>query len=116
MRDRRVGRYEVTMRLLRPILTAMVLAALPLSGARAQAEPPAMRMYHPPDSAARHAVTAPRAGLAVEAPPPELPREPLAAPGGGTKVRLPSRLRAAVTRQAGDGPVHECVQDGTARE
>jgi hypothetical protein len=104
------------MRLLRTILTAMVLAALPLSGVRAQSDQGAMRMYHPPGSAARLAAPAASDAPAVADPPPDLPREPLAAPGGGTKVRLPSRLRAAVTRQAGDGAVHECVQDGSARE
>jgi hypothetical protein len=104
------------MRLLSTTLTAMVLAGLPLSGAHAQSNPGAMRMYHPPESAAAIAAQARSGALAVEAPPADLPREPLAAPGGGTKVRLPSRLRAAVTRQAGDGAMHECVQDGTARE
>ncbi|MDX2170822.1 MAG: hypothetical protein SF182_27380 [Deltaproteobacteria bacterium] len=104
------------MRFLSAILTAAALAGLTaIPAVQAQSSPGAMRMVRP--GAEMDAAPAARAsGLAVAAPPADLPREPLAAPGGGSKVRLPSNLRAAVTRDAGHGAVHECVQGGAARE
>ncbi len=109
------------MRLPSAAISATLLATLIVSGpARAESGAGAMRLYRDPTTGVIGAPPAQEPvaarALAVEAPPDDLVREPLNAPGGGTKVRVPSRLRAAVTRQAGADAGHECVQSGSARE
>ena len=106
---------------LAPLLTlAAVLCCLPQPGqAGDQADGGSMRMFRDPVEGrvgAPSAAALRAAEPAVATPPAEpLREEAVRAAPGGVKVNLRGRLRAAVSRQAGGGATHECVQD-TAHE
>ena len=108
------------------VSTALFTVALALTVAPCVAgdDGAAMRLYRdpatgavgvPPPAGQRQparaaAAVAPAAAAAAH-------EEPVQAPAGGMRVGLDGRFRAAVTRQAGTGGLHECVQSsGSARE
>ncbi len=109
------------MRLVRAPFAATLLSALTLAVAAQAQSTGEMRMYRDPqsgrlgsppaDAAAETAAPAQRRQSAESAPQPQA----LSGPAGGTRVKFPSHLRAAVTRQAGSD-AHECAETGSARE
>ncbi|MEO8603006.1 MAG: hypothetical protein ABI629_10550 [bacterium] len=96
------------------LLAVLSVTVSPCAAADAAA---AMRLYRdpitgapaiPPTDVQPPMVAAERA-VAADAAPVE---EPVDGPAGGVRISFDRRLRAAVTRQAGTGGLHECVQAG----